>query len=232
MLDPEKVNARRIAKNNTPFDERDREFFSILQSYNDEELMLDRYVALFGPKGGDRSGDITPAYSTLEDEAIAGIARDLPQVKIVLLIRDPVERFVSQLSHMVRLGVSSRKFRNWTGVAKVLHSSVAERRSFPTVIMERWGKHFPEARFETFFFDDIVNAPARLRADIVRFVALDADENAAVAPDFNRKASQPKLELPPDVKERIAEHFRAELLKCAKVFGGPAVEWPRRYGFA
>src|SRR5204862_1649310 len=69
-----------------------------LQSYID----LDGYGRLFELKGALLSGDITPAYSMLNDEIIQRITHHFPNLKVVFMARDPVERAWSQLSMSVR----------------------------------------------------------------------------------------------------------------------------------
>jgi hypothetical protein len=50
---------------------------------------------LFRHKGNLLSGDITPAYSELEEDVISEFARVLPDTKAVLIVRDPVSRACS-----------------------------------------------------------------------------------------------------------------------------------------
>jgi hypothetical protein len=54
------------------------------------------------------SGDITPAYSMLNDEIIERVVNYFPDLKVIFLARDPVERAWSQLSMGVRLGMIAR----------------------------------------------------------------------------------------------------------------------------
>ena len=56
------------------------------------------------PRDSLLSGDITPAYSMLNDEIIERITGYFPNLKVIFLARDPVERAWSQLSMGVRLG--------------------------------------------------------------------------------------------------------------------------------
>src|SRR4029450_8560720 len=70
------------------------------QSYID----LDNYGQLFRHKGALLSGDISPTYSVLNDEVIERAVNYFPNLKVIFLARDPVERAWSQLSMGVRLG--------------------------------------------------------------------------------------------------------------------------------
>jgi hypothetical protein len=71
-------------------------------------LDLESYGQLFQHKGHLLSGDISPAYSTLNDEIIERVLDHFPNLKVVFLARDPVERAWSQLSMGVRLGMINK----------------------------------------------------------------------------------------------------------------------------
>ena len=59
---------------------------------------------LFDAKRSILSGDITPAYCMLPDEIIEMVMRKFPELKVIFLARDPVERAWSQISMSVRKG--------------------------------------------------------------------------------------------------------------------------------
>ena len=71
-------------------------------------LDLESHGRLFQHKAARVSGDISPAYSTLNDEIIERVVNHFPKMKVIFLARDPVERAWSQLSMGVRLGMISR----------------------------------------------------------------------------------------------------------------------------
>jgi len=57
----------------------------------------DWYHSLFPQDENLLCGEITPAYSILPEENVAQIARSLPNLKILLLLRNPIERAWSQV---------------------------------------------------------------------------------------------------------------------------------------
>jgi len=87
-------------------DARDSSFIDGMKDLSAQfYLDLDSYGRLFSHKGTQLSGDISPAYSTLTDEIIERVVNHFPNMKVVFLARDPVERAWSQLSMGVRLGM-------------------------------------------------------------------------------------------------------------------------------
>ena len=90
-------------------DDRDACFVESIKDLSmRSHIDLDRYGQLFSHKGSLLSGDISPAYSTLSDEIIERVVDHFPNLKVVFLARDPVERAWSQLSMGVRLGMINK----------------------------------------------------------------------------------------------------------------------------
>ena len=74
-------------------DERDASFLEDMNNLGARfYLDLDSYGRLFCHKGPLLSGDISPAYSTLTDEIIERVVNHFPNLKVMFLARDPVER--------------------------------------------------------------------------------------------------------------------------------------------
>jgi hypothetical protein len=200
------------------------------QSYID----LEAYSRLFEPKGALLSGDITPAYSTLSDELIERIMLRFPNLKVIFLARDPVERAWSQLSMGVRLGnISPFDVTDADEVIRnLLHPGVFLR-SHPSQIVARWKRYVRPELFRIFFFDDLKKNPVELRRTILLFLGADPDKpSGRIQPEQNGDAGKEKLRLTDKVRSRVAQFFEQELKACATKLGGPAKQWPARYGFS
>jgi len=216
-------------------DERDASFMDRMEDLRGRfYLDLDNYGRLFYHKGACLSGDISPAYSTLNDEIIERVVDHFPNLKVVFLARDPVERAWSQLSMGVRLGTIS-KF-NATDpdevVCNLLNPGVLVR-SHPSKIVARWKRYVRPENFRVYFFDDLKENPAELRQSIVRFLGGDPERpNGGLNPGENRDAGRQKLRLTAKVRDRMAQFFEHELKACALELGGRAKSWPARYGFS
>src|SRR6266496_6866850 len=84
-------------------DERDLRFLENIRILSAEQHMdLERYGQLFESKASLLSGDISPNYSTLSDKVIRRVVGYFPNLKVIFLARDPVERVWSHLSMEVR----------------------------------------------------------------------------------------------------------------------------------
>jgi hypothetical protein len=216
-------------------DERDACFLESINALSmRSHIDLDSYGRLFRHKGALLSGDISPAYSTLTDEIIERVVDHFPNLKVVFLARDPVERAWSQLSMGVRLGMIN-KFDATDPeevVCNLLNPGVLVR-SHPSKIVARWKRYVRPENFSVFFFDDLKENPAELRRRIVRFLGGDPEKpSGRLKPQDNNDAGRDKLRLTARVRDRVAQFFERELKACAVEIGGRAKTWPARYGFS
>jgi Sulfotransferase family len=216
-------------------DERDAYFLESIKNLSmQRHIDLDSYGRLFCHKGPLLSGDISPAYSTLTDEIIERVVDHFPNLKVVFLARDPVERAWSQLSMGVRLGMISRFDATDPEevVCNLLIPGVLVR-SHPSKIVARWKRYVRPENFRVYFFDDLKENPAGLRRSILRFLGGDPDKpSGGLNPHDNNDAGREKLRLTARVRDRMAQFFEQELKACASELGGRAKSWPARYGFS
>jgi hypothetical protein len=194
---------------------------------------IDEYARLFNLKGEKLTGDITPEFSLADDALIEIMSRRLPSIRIVLIVRDPVERFWSALSMGVRNRVHSpvQTDEDWHRVRQIAEDPIVRGLSYPSQIAARWSKYFAPDKFGAFLFDDLVADPAAFRARVIRFLGGDPDKRSGnLPPSFNRKALHPKLDMSAAYRERLSQYFADEIHACAAAFGGAAISWPAKYG--
>jgi len=216
-------------------DHCDTSFLENIKSLAERSYLdLDSYGRLFQHKGTRVSGDISPAYSTLNDEIIERVVDHFPNLKVVFLARDPVDRAWSQLSMGVRLGMMNRFDATDPEevIRNLLHPGVLVR-SHPSKIVARWKRYVRPENFRVFFFDDLKENPAELRRSILHFLGGDPDKPSGVLrPHENGDGGRHKLRLTAKVRDRMAQFFEQELKACAVELGGRAKSWPARYGFS
>jgi hypothetical protein len=157
-----------------------------------------------------------------------------PNLKVIFLARDPVERAWSQLSMGVRLGMISRfDATDAEEVVRNLLNPGVLLRSHPSKIVASWKRYVRPEHFRVYFFDDLKENPAELRRSILVFLGADPDKpSGGLKPDENNDAGGEKLRLTAKVRDRIARFFEQELKACASELGGRAKGWPARYGFS
>ncbi|MBN9023867.1 MAG: NADH-quinone oxidoreductase subunit G, partial [Rhizobiales bacterium] len=196
--DLDSVNRMRVEDASPPLGERDLRFVrGYVELFTDKPLMKDKaaateaYARLFREKGGDMTGDVTPAYSKLGDEAVTRMARRFPDARVVFLMRDPVERAWSAIGMVARQARSKLKPPVTAEmVRKHLNRNDVMGRSFPSQTVARWRRIAGDDRFAWFFFDDLRTDPAGLRARIRRCRAASS-RPASTARASRRSSSSP-----------------------------------------
>ncbi len=216
-------------------DERDLRFLESIKNLSAEPYMnLDHYARLFEPKASLLSGDISPNYSTLSDEVIRRVVGYFPNLKVIFLARDPVERVWSHLSMEVYYRqIEPFDATNIDEVNRNLSRRGMLLRSYPSVVVAQWKRYVDSEQFRVYFFDDLQRNPAELRRSILRFLGADPDKpGSRLTADYNSWTRMEKLPLTNKVRSHLARFFKKELKTCAARLGGPARDWPARYGFS
>jgi hypothetical protein len=216
-------------------DERDLRFLESINSLSAKPYVdFEHYARLFESKGPLLSGDISPNYSTLTNKVIRQIIAYFPNLKVIFLARDPVERVWSHLSMEVHYHqIEPFDVTDIDEVNRKLLRRGMLLRSYPSAVVARWKRYVHPDRFRIYFFDDLQRNPTELRRSILDFLGADPDKPGSQVPaDYNSWATMEKLLLTDKVRSHLAHFFKKELKTCAARLGGPAKNWPARYGFS
>jgi hypothetical protein len=227
----------RVQRSSSPRyrDERDLRFLENIKRLSAKPYIdLEQYARLFEAKGSLLSGDISPNYSTLSNKVIRRIVRYFPALKVILLVRDPVERVWSHLTMEVRYHqIEPFDVTDVDAVNRNLLRRGMLLRSYPSAIVARWKRYVHPDRFRIYFFDDLQRNPTELRHSILDFLGADPDQRGnRVAADRNNWVRMEKLLLTDQVRSHLAQFFKEELKTCSARLGGAARHWPARYGFS
>ena len=221
-----KVNARRNKEGVRPLGEADLVFFENVYGMIDKIRDMDDYARLFAPKGHLLSGDVTPRFSVLDRATIHALADRFPRTKIILMLRDPVERAWSHWRMMIsREQVPAEAEQDVPSLRRFFRKPFNRSLSYPTEIAQRWRDAFGEERLHYFFLDDVTNDPADVRARFISLLGGDPEKSSFLEPGYNRKAKPYVPSRTEPVQRFMRNLFAAEREACAEVFGGPARQW-------
>lgn len=185
---------------------------------------LDGYRSLFAGKEGFVSGDVTPAFSVLPNARITVLAESFPDIKAVLLVRNPIDRLWSHANKSMR-DHDSNVTRDISAFRAFCKNERVMMRSLPSQIHNRWKEQFGD-RLRFFFFDDLRDQPAIFFRDICEFLDLDADRLQLPAPKFlNKESKRKKEERAPEFTRHLFQILEEELENCIDVFDGHAHFW-------
>lgn len=130
------------------------------------------YGELFATGDGRINGDITPAYATLEPAVVARIGALFPDLRILFLLRNPIERaWSAALMAMDRAEleldeVSDRWFLDH------FHSRGSLLRGDYARTLEIWNQVFAPEQVLVLFFEELCDAPTALLARVAAFLEI------------------------------------------------------------
>lgn len=176
-----------------------------LAKYNYGKKSPRWYQSLFPSESGKIAGELTPAYSTLDEDGVRFVHESVPShTKVFIILRDPVDRIWSGLKMDFR----------WRKEGLNLNQDEAERellrpthllRSAYSHIIPMWESYF-RGRFQVFFYEDLVRDPALFLCQIMGFLGIDPQWRSST---LSARSNADKLALP--IPDEIRELLRREL---------------------
>jgi hypothetical protein len=163
-----------------PLEDYDRHF----AGWNDERYRLES----------------SPVYFDGGEALVAAVARDLPDVRVLLLLRDPAQRLWTSYADKVRRGrlPAAMPYDTFVDRCLALRASGSDRfeanRYFRTLGSGFYAEHLPAwldtfaGRVRVVFAEHLAVDPVREVADVVQWLGLDAAELPGTPP---RAAAEP-----------------------------------------
>ena len=189
----------------------------------------ENYAALFALAPDDQLAcDFTPAYAMLDEDAVAEIARVMPDVKVIFILRDPVARAVSGGLHQLRREGVERPTA--AHLLAACESPATVLRTDYLRTLDIWQRHLPAGRLLVLFHDDIVSDPAGVVARTCGFLGIEppgpgAFERACSrAPRNGSEPGMPAAEVA-RVKAAVSRRWLPMLGELERRFGEPVRQW-------
>jgi hypothetical protein len=138
---------------------------------------IDWYCAQFSRHQGQLAGDVSPTYALLPAFAIKHISLLKPDLKIVLMLREPAARAWSHLRHTFRHHEAN--FAEHQGdiaelaledmIRNLVHDFTLSCSDYESIV-RRWSAHFPREQLHITFFEDAVARPEQYFASLLNFL--------------------------------------------------------------
>ncbi len=150
------------------------------------------YEAHYAGAASPAVGDVSPSYFYYDEVACERIQRELGDVRIVILLRDPIQKAFSQFMHLVRdnretmdfhdaiLAEPERARRGYAALWRYVESSLYADR------LERFLRAFGPDRVWVELFRDFVQSPERVVRELFEFLEVDPDFRPQMSRVYNR----------------------------------------------
>ena len=155
----------------------------------------ERYLRLFRDAAGQQyRGEASPSY-LLSEQAPAAVRAAAPDARVVIILRDPVDRAVSHYRMDQAMGgvhapfaQGVREDRRAAGMGYPTDSLYVAMGMYARQV-RRWLEAFPAGRVRVYLMDDLKADPAALTADLAAFLGVDPAGFRAEAEHENSTAS-------------------------------------------
>jgi len=133
----------------------------------------DRYAAV---------GEFTPVY-LFYPEIPERIAKTVPDVRLLVVLRDPIDRIYSEFRSWCRLNNRNDDFADYLGFERA-----AVERGYYSRQIKRYLEHFPAERITCLCFEQVSKDTKALKAQLSHFLGVDP-EGFRIDPSMSRNAT-------------------------------------------
>jgi hypothetical protein len=169
-----------------------------------------RWYSLHYCRAGTRvKGDVTPEYSIISRRRIELIAERMPALKLIYILRNPVERawsdacrpFMFKAPRVLRRPETLAEIRK-----EVMHPMMLKHGDYRAVI-ENWESLFDRSRILYLFFEDVAEKPREQLVRICRHLGLAPEGLPDEKLDGRKENVAPKFSIPEDIRTSLIEKY-------------------------
>jgi hypothetical protein len=186
----------------------------------------DWYASLFrgAQARGLITGEITPAYATLGEELLRRIHRLNEKMKLVFVMRDPVDRVWSAVNNAAKKGVGDASTVE-KSIERARESGAVARSAYADTI-KRLEAVFPASQIHYCFFDDLRDRPKALTSDVLTFLGVEPVPLQLPKAVNIAAGSKP---IPLEFSREMAGDYLSMVQQLCRRFQGPPHKWRARY---
>jgi hypothetical protein len=208
-----------------PLEPKQQSRFDTLPLCRAEHLDDSDYKAIFSHAPIESvCGEICPDYALLPRGCIASIVANQPGIRVVFIIRDPIDR---AWSHMRMLAEGRFHVGWWRGFLEPDVWPVVRVRTHYPAIIRKWQACLPSGSFLVLSYDRITQQPEDVIADVCNFLGVRFDRR--FFPTMrDRVAESPPVDFEDDAVAALRERLRDTYDEMATIYPNICGSWLRR----
>jgi hypothetical protein len=197
-------------------------FFDLLIGSPYGPTQVEEYHRLFCRPHGMICGEWTPRYVS-DFWVPRAIHLAAPDAKLLLLLRDPVNRFISGVTHQITRNVLPK-----ISIVDLWPSHFARGLYYQQI--SRYLRFFPRNQLLVLQFERCIESPLAELERTFRFLGLDMPESITaevLRRRRNRTKPEAKVKLPPHVLSPLIDDYQEDVEKLVREFPEISLElWP------
>lgn len=185
----------------------------------------DWYTSLFHQSARyNTCGEISPSYSILESQDIARIKDLNPDMKLILMLRDPIDRAWSNIRFGSDRGRLDVNLESPDDIIEALQQPKVVLRGDYERTLNNYLEHFDSSQVLVCFYEAIKHDPVGLMAGVTAFLGISAFAEGNINYQKRVNASKPRP-MPRVVKDYLLEIYAPKVERIAKTLGSYANIW-------
>ena len=193
------------------------------------------YLSLFS--GIDKlTGEFTPSYSFLKVKDIRRIYNIVPNTKIILILRNPIERAWSQFRFKFKSKKNEFHYKpklkkrynhsnSLEEIIKFIDSEKQEIRSNYIKTLKNYASIFPKSQILIGFYDAIIDTPDQLLSEVIDFIGGEASYIPLYCKLHQKNNVSPSIDMPDKIYEYLKNKYYLDIKELSDLFGGYCNKW-------
>lgn len=199
------------------------------------------YASLFSAGAAKVRGEITPGYNLLRLDRIRYIRKILPDARLILIIRNPVDRAWSSFRReggraARKMGIGFEEIDDAKAYKYFQRHRAAEwgkmwgyepglSHEHYTEQIDRWTRIYSEEQLFVGFFDELQNDPKALMKKVCRHIGVRTDIDWDAMPLSKVVNKNPEHAIPDHIRNYLQELYSPEIERLHDRFGESVAAW-------
>lgn len=192
------------------------------------DMGVDWWLGLFGSRDRNlRAGEITPAYSIIDVDAIRELHRVCPDVRLFCVLRNPIERAWSAARMAVLRAEMTVEEASAQWFLDHFRSAGSRRRGAYADTIARWRSVFPAEQLLVAFHDDLTAQPRAFLSRLCSHIGVDGRFYDSMPDSALRRRvfEGPTAPLPPQLRRALIDQYAGSVEELGRLLGADLSRW-------
>jgi hypothetical protein len=174
----------------TNFLEQDWETFPPEKQNKNGIITIEDYAELFADVRDEIAiGEASPNYLFHYQSSAARIKKYVPNARLIIVLRNPIERAYSDYLMHIRDAIGSQVISFSEQINKKAHKSFIIRKGFYATPLKHYLEQFSAEQIKVYLYDDLIRDSEQFMQNFYNYIGVDPN----FKPDITQKVQQAKV---------------------------------------